>query len=387
MLTASNGAPPALVIWDAERKAIDGGAAHGAGGRRLRPRVDRGRQPADRRRCASRPQDTAAAARFKALTDGPIIVQSSKDPFLDWDDLQRATRTRTIAALNPADRRRDDDPAGPQDLQLPRDARLAPRHVHGRRDREDRLRRHRRHDERAARGLTASQAGKRPRTIAEAKDLKDVQLRWSDDGRMFAFAKKGEVFVQGDRRVEGRAVSRRGRRTKGRTRRKRRSDGAHARRGRRRTSRSRSRWGRSAAMDRSCSSPARRAGTSSTRHGGRRAADARADARSRQGGAQSPKVAALEWAPDGSSIYATYSAPDKLGARRDAAAARPPRRTGRVGARAARARRAALYRGADVAQRQHVRLRPVGRRPSRGPVTRRTATSRASGGSPISMRR
>ena len=38
-----------------------------------------------------REEDNAAAARFKALTEGPIIVQSSKDPFLDWDDLQRAT--------------------------------------------------------------------------------------------------------------------------------------------------------------------------------------------------------------------------------------------------------------------------------------------------------
>ena len=39
-------------------------------------------------------------------------------------------------------------------------------------------------------------AGGEPITIAEAKDLKGLTLRWSDDGRTFAYAKKGEVFVQ-----------------------------------------------------------------------------------------------------------------------------------------------------------------------------------------------
>ncbi|MCK7493740.1 MAG: hypothetical protein MZW92_22215 [Comamonadaceae bacterium] len=39
-------------------------------------------------------------------------------------------------------------------------------------------------------------AGGEPVTIAEAKDLKGLTLRWSDDGRTFAYAKKGEVFVQ-----------------------------------------------------------------------------------------------------------------------------------------------------------------------------------------------
>ena len=39
-------------------------------------------------------------------------------------------------------------------------------------------------------------AGGDPVTIVEAKDLKGLTLRWSDDGRTFAYAKKGEVFVQ-----------------------------------------------------------------------------------------------------------------------------------------------------------------------------------------------
>ncbi len=39
-------------------------------------------------------------------------------------------------------------------------------------------------------------AGGAVKNLAEAKDLKGLQLRWSDDGRSFAYAKKGEVFVQ-----------------------------------------------------------------------------------------------------------------------------------------------------------------------------------------------
>lgn len=35
-----------------------------------------------------------------------------------------------------------------------------------------------------------------PRTVAAGKDLEGLQLRWSDDGRAFAYARRGEVFVQ-----------------------------------------------------------------------------------------------------------------------------------------------------------------------------------------------
>src|SRR4029078_9058897 len=103
---------------------------------------------------------------------------------------------------------------------------------------------------------------------------------------------------------------------------------------------------------------------------------------------KNPKVAALEWAPDGSSIYATYSAPDRwergvvrlpLGRPagpassvleplvRDTALHAGP---AECGDGAARARHAAVFGGAALAQRRHVRLQPVGRRPSRGSVLR-----------------
>jgi hypothetical protein len=45
--------------------------------------------------------------------------------------------------------------------------------------------------------LVSLQPGAKPKTLVEAKDLKGLTLRWSDDSRTFAYAKKGEVFVQG----------------------------------------------------------------------------------------------------------------------------------------------------------------------------------------------
>lgn len=47
--------------------------------------------------------DREARTNFKMLTDGPIVVHKSSDPFLEWDLLNRSARTRTIAVLNPAD--------------------------------------------------------------------------------------------------------------------------------------------------------------------------------------------------------------------------------------------------------------------------------------------
>ena len=101
ILTAANGGPVTVHIWDAERKTLTEvpRKAPIAPGSALDWNADDSRLIVALRNPG---RDKAAAVRFKALTDGPIIVQSSKDPFLDWDDLQRATRTRTIAALDPA---------------------------------------------------------------------------------------------------------------------------------------------------------------------------------------------------------------------------------------------------------------------------------------------
>ena len=261
ILTASNGAPARLHIWDAEQKVLDRCSAEGPGRSRLRPRVDRGRQPADRRAAQSRSRSSGGRS-FQGAdrrADHRPVVQGS---FLDWDDLQRAPRTRAHRGAESRDRRGDDDPAGTESLELSRLARLSPDHLHGGRDREDRLRHHRRHDELRCAPSTPPRPAT-ARTIVEAKDLKDVTLRWADDGRLFAFARKGEIFIQRVDDAKARSVTPRpkaeaGKRTETEDRRTR------ERRRRRRTSRNRSRLARSAATARSCSSPARRAGTSST---------------------------------------------------------------------------------------------------------------------------
>ena len=47
-------------------------------------------------------RERAAAERFNAVTRGPIIVHSSKDPFLEWDDLNRLNRWRTVVDVDVA---------------------------------------------------------------------------------------------------------------------------------------------------------------------------------------------------------------------------------------------------------------------------------------------
>jgi len=146
-----------------------------------------------------------ASDRYKQLTRGPIIVHSSKEPFLEWDALQRAARRRILADV--------DVKTGEATRLLPelkissynvaRDGSFVTflEDVTEKTDYEEiggtnnRLM------------MAGLDAGLKPRptglgedlatkTIVEAKDLKGLTLRWSDDGRTFAYAKKGEVFVQ-----------------------------------------------------------------------------------------------------------------------------------------------------------------------------------------------
>ena len=46
-------------------------------------------------------EDRAVQATFKRLVDGPIVVHTSKETFLDWDALRRADRVRSIVELDP----------------------------------------------------------------------------------------------------------------------------------------------------------------------------------------------------------------------------------------------------------------------------------------------
>jgi dipeptidyl aminopeptidase/acylaminoacyl peptidase len=137
--------------------------------------------------------DREARARFLALTEGPIVVHSSTEPFLEWDALQRNTRSRTIATINVRDGSvRTLLPQGKiTSYQASRDGSFMTimEDVTAKTD----------YDviggtENVLKYLD-TRSGE-TRTIVPAKDLKGVQLRWSDDGRTFAYAKRGEVFVQ-----------------------------------------------------------------------------------------------------------------------------------------------------------------------------------------------
>src|SRR5438094_5849782 len=40
-----------------------------------------------------------AGKQFRELLTGPVIVMSSKKPFLEWEDLRRVGNTRSVAAV------------------------------------------------------------------------------------------------------------------------------------------------------------------------------------------------------------------------------------------------------------------------------------------------
>ncbi len=138
-------------------------------------------------------RDRDARATFRALTDGPIVVHSSSAPFLEWDLMQRETRRRALATLDP--RTGAVRPLLPEarvsNYQAARDGSFLTvmRDVTEKTD----------YDVIGGTDNTLEYVDARTgetKVIAAAKDLKGATLRWSDDGRTFAYAKKGEVFVQ-----------------------------------------------------------------------------------------------------------------------------------------------------------------------------------------------
>ena len=138
----------------------------------------------------------AAQAAFKKLVDGPIVVHSSKDPLLDWDALRRSDRLRSVAALDPAtgEVRTLLTKSKVTDYQLTRDGQaLTYREDSTEKTDYDVISGTQNHLKAVA--LTAAPAAT-PRTLVEAKVLKTMNPRWSDDGRVFAWAEKGEVFIQ-----------------------------------------------------------------------------------------------------------------------------------------------------------------------------------------------
>ena len=135
--------------------------------------------------------DLAAQAQFKNITTAPIVVQSSK-PFLDWDALSRANRRRSLAEIDPASGAATVivSPAPITNYQQSRDGSL----VTWLEDATEKTN----YDVifGTDNAIRTQSRGSQARTVLDAKTLKTVTPRWSDDQRTFAYAEKGEVFVQ-----------------------------------------------------------------------------------------------------------------------------------------------------------------------------------------------
>ncbi|MGE5357432.1 MAG: prolyl oligopeptidase family serine peptidase [Bacteroidales bacterium] len=194
---------PALFVWDAVRATLSEVPARTNGGAiSSNTGID---WTADDKRVIvtlRTPQwEREAKQRFRQLTTGPVIVHSSKDPLLEWDALQRSARRRVLASIDVA--------TGETTALLP-EKRISSYNVA--RDGsfvtllED-VTEKTDYDEIGgtmnrlvlAQAATPGAGGPQEwatKTITEAKDLKGVTLRWADDGRTFAYARKGEVFVQ-----------------------------------------------------------------------------------------------------------------------------------------------------------------------------------------------
>ena len=135
--------------------------------------------------------DVTAQTAFKTLTTGPVVVQSSK-PFLDWDAMSRANRRRSLAEIDPATGAATMvvAPAAITNYQLARDGSF----VTWLEDSTEKTS----YDVifGTDNAVRTQSKGASARTVLDAKTLKTTTPRWSDDQRSFAYAEKGEVFVQ-----------------------------------------------------------------------------------------------------------------------------------------------------------------------------------------------
>ena len=140
--------------------------------------------------------------RFDRYTKGPVFVQSSNDPFLAWDDLRRWANHRSVVAYDLATRRtRELIPKGmiaSYTLVAPDSVIVYSEDVTTKTDydvifgTENRL---------VARGQAASA----PRTILPS--LKSTTVVWTEDGRRFAYAKDGRVFIGSPSDSGGRQIA------------------------------------------------------------------------------------------------------------------------------------------------------------------------------------
>jgi dipeptidyl aminopeptidase/acylaminoacyl peptidase len=139
-----------------------------------------------------RAADRAARATFQTLVDGPVVVHTSAEKFLEWDALRRGDRLRSLAEIDPGtgEARVLLPAAKLTDFQLSRDGSF----ISFREDATERT------DYDVISGtqnhLRLARGPSPATTLVDAATLKTATPRWSDDGRTFGWADKGEVFVQ-----------------------------------------------------------------------------------------------------------------------------------------------------------------------------------------------
>lgn len=146
--------------------------------------------------------DRTARASFLKLIEGPVVVHSSKDGFLDWDALRRADRARSLAELDPrtGDTRVLLAATKLTDYRISRDGTaIAFREDATKKTDYDVI--FGTHND-----LKLLRNGKTT-LLVDAQTLKTTNPQWSDDGVMFAYAEKGQVFVQGVNDEKPRALT------------------------------------------------------------------------------------------------------------------------------------------------------------------------------------
>jgi hypothetical protein len=132
-------------------------------------------------------------AQFARQTAGPVFVQSSKDPFLAWDDLRRRANVRSVVAYDFATRATREllAPAMIATYQLAEDGSTITwsEDVTKKTDYDVIFGSENKLLTRAA----SSAPGVAPRVLFPT--LKGVTIVWADDGRHYAFAKDGRLRV------------------------------------------------------------------------------------------------------------------------------------------------------------------------------------------------
>ncbi len=298
----------ALHIWDVEKSALTTVPARGQA--RVSANSGLDWTPDGRRLIVTLrtpEEDRAARARFEAITDARVIVQQSKEPFLEWDALRRSDRLRSLVELDPStgEARVLLAPRKLTDYQPSRDGSFV-RLMEDVTEKTD-------YDViggttnaiRVSGGDAGLSGPREPRTVNDGKDLTGTQIRWSDDGKTFAYAKKGEVFVQSIDDAKARSLTPKPKdanaenaekaedaekKEKEKEEQESFSPGPFSRDGKRIVLTSKKGWYVASVAD------------------GARERVIELDPKE---DAKNPRLTAIDWAPDGSAIYLTWSAPDE----------------------------------------------------------------------------